>query len=175
MFRPGRMGRRVTAVSERIFPELCAIVDAAAAAEDASRTKSSYFGIPVSTAAAPADARALALELALLPDLLPGGVSIFDESIVRSTLGLKALALPGTFLDSESPFGGNRGSGGANEPSLSGKMGISKAASVSGFSGNLLRAPPPPGGGCGLRDEEAASSSSSAKPSKYLATSSKSA
>ena len=39
MFRPGRMGRRVTAVSERIFPELRAI-DAAAAAEDVARTKS---------------------------------------------------------------------------------------------------------------------------------------
>ena len=66
-----------------------------------------------------------------------------------STLGLKALALPGTFLDSESGFFGNMGSGGANESSFSGKMGISKAASVSGFSGNLLLlfAPPPPGGG----------------------------
>ena len=83
MFRLGRMGRRVTVVSERIFPELRAIVDAAAAAEDVSRTESSYFGRPVSTAAAPA--RALALELALLPDLLPGGVSIFDESMVMST------------------------------------------------------------------------------------------
>ena len=112
------MGRRVAVVSERIFPEVRAIVDAAAAAEDASRMKSSYFGISLSTAAAPADARALALELALLPDLLPGGVSIFDVSMLMSTLGLKALALPGTFLDSESAFGGNRGSGGANESSL---------------------------------------------------------
>ena len=72
MFRPGRMGRRVAVVAERIFPELRTIADAAAAAEEASRTKSSYFGIPLSTAAAPA--RALSLEFARLPDLLPGGV-----------------------------------------------------------------------------------------------------
>ena len=96
------MGRRATAGAERIFPEVRTTVDAAAAAEDASRTKSSYVGIPLSTAAAPA--RALSLEFARLPDLLPGGVSIFDESMVMSTLGLKALALPGTFLDSESGF-----------------------------------------------------------------------
>ena len=38
MFRPGRMGRRVTAIPERIFPELRTIADAAAAAEEASRT-----------------------------------------------------------------------------------------------------------------------------------------
>jgi hypothetical protein len=39
------MGRRATAGSERIFPEVRTYVDAAAAAEEASRTKSSYFGI----------------------------------------------------------------------------------------------------------------------------------